>query len=177
MKSHHSNAGSDVSGGPARAAQARHDSDWLRVTVRAGEASTAERTSTAAKAPTSDDAGHATRATLSTLLQAPTRVAEVPLERIPALVAQLASEQVALSALQGVLTARLLLTPAERTSDDDGDRLLTAEEVAEALGVTKRWVQRRARRLPFSRRISVRSVRYSEAGLKRWMAHRQAPKP
>jgi hypothetical protein len=38
-------------------------------------------------------------------------------------------------------------------------------------------VQRRARWLPFSRRISVRSVRYSEAGLKRWMANRQLPKP
>jgi predicted DNA-binding transcriptional regulator AlpA len=57
-----------------------------------------------------------------------------------------------------------------------GDRLLTAVEVAVVLGVTKRWVQRRARRLPLSRRISVRSVRYSEAGLKRWMAHRQALK-
>lgn len=83
----------------------------------------------------------------------------------------------ALSALQGVLTARLLLTPAERSSDDDGDRLLTAEEVARMLGVTKRWVQRRAVRLPFSRRISVRSVRYSEAGLKRWMANRHVLKP
>jgi predicted DNA-binding transcriptional regulator AlpA len=93
------------------------------------------------------------------------------------LVAELASKQAALSAIQGVLTARLLVTPSERASDEGGDRLLTAEEVARMLGVTKRWVQRRARRLPFSRRISVRSVRYSEAGLKRWMANRQIPKP
>jgi predicted DNA-binding transcriptional regulator AlpA len=92
------------------------------------------------------------------------------------LVAELASKQAALSAIQGVLTARLLVTPAERASDDGGDRLLSAEEVASMLGVTKRWVQRRARRLPFSRRISVRSVRYSEAGLKRWMSARRIPK-
>jgi predicted DNA-binding transcriptional regulator AlpA len=76
------------------------------------------------------------------------------------LVAELASEQAALSAIQGALTVRLLVTAAERVFDDDRERLLTAEEVAGVLGVTKRWVQRRARRLPFSRRISVRSVRY-----------------
>jgi len=78
--------------------------------------------------------------------------------------------------MQSVLTARLLVVPAEHALGDAADRLLTAEEVAGVLGVTKRWVQRRARRLPFSRRISVRSVRYSEAGLKRWMANRHVPK-
>jgi antitoxin ParD1/3/4 len=64
------------------------------------------------------------------------------------------------------------VAPAEHASGDAADRLLTAEEVAGVLGMTKR----RAPRLPFSRRISVRSVRYSEAGLKRWMAHRHVPK-
>ncbi len=97
----------------------------------------------------------------------------MPLEQIPALVAKVASEQAALSAVQGVLTARLLVTPAVHDSGADAERLLTAEEVAHLLGVTKRWVQRRARRLPFARRISVRSVRYSEAGLRRWMTNRQ----
>jgi len=38
--------------------------------------------------------------------------------------------------------------------------------------VTGRWAQRRARRLPFARRLSAHAVRYSEAGLKRWMANR-----
>lgn len=99
-------------------------------------------------------------------------MAEVPLEQIPALVAEVASEQAALSAIQGVLTARLLVTPSAHDSMTDSDRLLTAQEVAHLLGVTKRWVQRRARRLPFARRISVRSVRYSDAGLKRWMTAR-----
>lgn len=68
------------------------------------------------------------------------------------------------------------MLPVERGFETGGGRLLTAEEVAKMLGVTKRWVQRRARRLPFARRISVRSVRYSEAGLKRWMTNRQMPK-
>jgi predicted DNA-binding transcriptional regulator AlpA len=138
---------------------------------------TSDPSNAATKTPTFAGGGRVDRTALLVLLQAPARAAEIPLEQIPALVAELASEQAALSAIQGVLTARLLVTPSERTFDDGGDRLLTAEEVAKMLGVTKRWVQRRARRLPFSRRISVRSVRYSEAGLKRWMAHRQAPKP
>lgn len=97
----------------------------------------------------------------------------MPLEQIPALVAEVASEQAALSAIQGVLTARLLVTPAEHNPVTAADRLLTSEEVAHVLGVTKRWVQRRAGRLPLARRISVRSVRYSEAGLRRWMTNRQ----
>src|SRR5258708_5590019 len=56
------------------------------------------------------------------------------------------------------------VTPPAHDSSADTDRLLTAEEVAHLLGVTKRWVRRRARRLPFARHISVWSVRYSEAG-------------
>jgi predicted DNA-binding transcriptional regulator AlpA len=48
-------------------------------------------------------------------------------------------------------------------TDESVDHLLTAEEVAKALGVTRRWVQRRARRLPFARRLSEHAVRYSES--------------
>lgn len=50
--------------------------------------------------------------------------------------------------------------------------LFIAEEAAHSLGVTKRWVQRRARRLPFARQLSEHAIRYSEAGLRRWMANR-----
>lgn len=119
--------------------------------------STPDRSNAPPKTPNPAAGGRVDRTALSALLQVPARAAEVPLELIPALVAELASEQAALSAIQGILTARLLVTPAERASDDGGDRLLSADEVASMLGVTKRWVQRRARRLPFSRRISVRS--------------------
>ena len=67
------------------------------------------------------------------------------------LVTELASEQATLSALQLVLTARLLASQENAaTSEESTDRLLTAEQVATILGVTKRWVERRARRLPFA---------------------------
>jgi predicted DNA-binding transcriptional regulator AlpA len=70
-----------------------------------------------------------------------------------------------------VLTSRLLTPPDPSPTGRESDRLLTAEEVADTLGVNKRWVQRRARRLPFARRISAHAIRYSEVGLKRWMTN------
>jgi hypothetical protein len=101
-------------------------------------------------------------------------VSEIPLDKIPALVAELASEQSALSALQGALTTQLLVSQASaEVRAESTDRLFTAEEVGSTLGVTKRWVQRRARRLPFARRISDHAIRYSECGLKRWMLTRR----
>jgi predicted DNA-binding transcriptional regulator AlpA len=111
--------------------------------------------------------------TLASLLEHPEAASSVPPHLIPALVAELASEQVALSAVQGLLTARLLDAQGARAQEDATDRLLTAEEIAATLGVTKRWVQRRARRLPFARRISDHAIRYSESGLKRWLANRR----
>lgn len=49
----------------------------------------------------------------------------------------------------------------------DGDRLLTAEEVALRLGLDVAAVARR--RFPFRVKLGRRTVRYSEAGLCRWM--------
>lgn len=94
------------------------------------------------------------------------------MSQIPAVVAELTSEQAGLLAILGMLTTRLLVHPSPAT-DEPSDRLLTADEVAEALGVTRRWVQRRARRLPFARRLSEHAVRYSESGLRRWMENRR----
>jgi predicted DNA-binding transcriptional regulator AlpA len=161
MKAHHRKTSFPPANRQQITAEARPKSDWLKVTVRSS-------------VPDASDVGdRVDRRPLLVLLATPERVSEVPLEQIPALVAEVASEQAALSAIQGALTVRLLVTPAAHDPGTDGDRLLTAEEVAHLLGVTKRWVQRRARRLPFARRISVRRVRYSEAGLRRWMTNRQ----
>jgi predicted DNA-binding transcriptional regulator AlpA len=111
---------------------------------------------------------------ISMLKEGPEAAASLSPQLIPALVAALASEQATLSALQAVLTARLLSAREETQRDDTEDRLLRADEVAAVLGVPKRWVQRRARRLPFARLISDHAVRYSAAGLKRWLEHRRA---
>src|ERR1700730_5593182 len=77
---------------------------------------------------------------VAALVANPTRASEVPVQQIPALVAELASEQAALCALQGALTTRLLTSATdEAASHKSGDRLLTADEVASTLGVNRRW--------------------------------------
>lgn len=50
------------------------------------------------------------------------------------------------------------------------DRLLTPDEAAEILGESKRWLYRHQRQLPFIKRLSRKSLRFREAGLRRWMA-------
>ena len=51
-----------------------------------------------------------------------------------------------------------------------GDRLLTAGEAAERLGVDRRWLYEHADDLPFRRKLSDRCTRYSESALEDYMA-------
>ena len=50
------------------------------------------------------------------------------------------------------------------------DRLLTVDEASLLLGVTPRWLYRRAKSLPFSKRLSRGVLRFSETGLRAYMA-------
>jgi hypothetical protein len=97
----------------------------------------------------------------------PARAAVFPLAVTTALLAKCAL-------VQGVLLARLLALQEERAQRDqrshEGDRLLTAEEASAILGVTPRWLYRHARRLPFSRRLSRKVLRFSAVGLRKWQA-------
>jgi predicted DNA-binding transcriptional regulator AlpA len=58
-----------------------------------------------------------------------------------------------------------------QTLTTQGDRLLTADQVALALGLEVRAVTRR--RFPFAVRLGRRTVRYSEVGLRQWMRTRR----
>ena len=49
------------------------------------------------------------------------------------------------------------------------DRLLEVDEAAAVLGVKPRWLYRHAARLPFTRRLSPRVVRFSEAGIRAYL--------
>ena len=109
---------------------------------------------------------------IAALVANPDPAVEVPVNQIGALLASLATEQARLTAIQGVLMSRFVASQATATRDSE-DRLMTAEQVANALGVTKRRVQRRAHRLPFARRLSAHAVRYSESGLSRWISNRR----
>jgi hypothetical protein len=62
------------------------------------------------------------------------------------------------------------LDEEQQTKDD---RLLTAEEASAMLRVDPKWLYRRAARLPFARRLTPgRALRFSEQGLRSWLAKR-----
>ncbi len=65
--------------------------------------------------------------------------------------------------------AALSLAPA--WSPDD---LLTVEEAAAVLRVSPRWLYRHAKKLPFSRKLSRKVLRFSRAGITRWLATKRA---
>ncbi len=50
------------------------------------------------------------------------------------------------------------------------DTLLTPEQAAQLMGVTSRWLYRHAKQLPFCRKLSPKMLRFSEPGLRRWVA-------
>src|SRR4051812_20590282 len=118
----------------------RRDRPWLKASLRpAGAPEDQQTASTAATRPGDLPAGRVGRLSesLASLLANPSSASEVPVDRIPALVTELASEQSALSALQGALTVRLLVSQADAAMrPEPSDRLMTADEVATALGVT-----------------------------------------
>jgi predicted DNA-binding transcriptional regulator AlpA len=56
------------------------------------------------------------------------------------------------------------------SANTDKENLLTPDDVANLIGVNRRWLYRHASQLPFVRRISRKNLRFSEVGLRRWVA-------
>ena len=102
-------------------------------------------------------------ADLAALVEDPARVATVPPGRIPALLSQL-------SALQGAMAARLMSADRDETTSTE-DALLTVDQAAERLGVSKDWLFRRSRMLPFVVRLG-RHLRFSNRGIDRYLRNR-----
>ncbi len=87
--------------------------------------------------------------------------ANIPRERIPALIA--------------LLAARLLEPQLEPEAvDDHDDRLLTAAEASAILRRSTKWLSRNRARLNFARRLGPRSWTYSEKGLRRWLTRQKS---
>ena len=53
-----------------------------------------------------------------------------------------------------------------QNGNQGGDKLLTAEKAAEILSVSPDWLYRRAARLPFTRKLAPRVLRFSYQGTK-----------
>ncbi|PYJ66216.1 MAG: hypothetical protein DME76_17365 [Verrucomicrobia bacterium] len=73
--------------------------------------------------------------------------------------------------IRSVIREELTAALAGGTNNiNDTDTLLTVDEAAALLHVDPRWLYRHAAKLPFTRRISRKNLRFSEAGLRRWLA-------
>jgi excisionase family DNA binding protein len=73
-----------------------------------------------------------------------------------------------LEAAKGKAWARLSSAPATAAPDEN----LSIKEAARRMGVSDRWLYRKARTLPFTVRIG-RSLLFSSRGLERWISQRR----
>jgi excisionase family DNA binding protein len=51
----------------------------------------------------------------------------------------------------------------------DDDRLLTIDQVAQRLSVSRDWVYRNGKKLGFTRKLGPKMARFSESGLQKWL--------
>ena len=54
-----------------------------------------------------------------------------------------------------------------------GDRLLTAEQAAEILSTSPDWLYHHAGRLPFTRKLAPKMLRFSYQGIQKWLTSRK----
>jgi len=55
------------------------------------------------------------------------------------------------------------------------DSLLDAEQAAEILAVSQDWLYRHANRLPFTRKLAPRVLRFSYQGIQKYLSTRKNP--
>ena len=86
---------------------------------------------------------------------------------------------VELAHLQSAVARRLRSapSPSAEAAPLEPDLLLTAEDVASRFGRSVAWVYRQAKHWNFTRRVTRRTVRFSEAGLRRFLAQRRTFDP
>ena len=74
----------------------------------------------------------------------------------------------ALTVIAAAISEKALQGISERSQQTILDCTLDADQIAAALGVSRRWVFRNSKTLPFVRRISRKALVCSEAALRRW---------
>lgn len=76
-------------------------------------------------------------------------------------------------ALESILrrVIREELQALNRSGQDD--YLLTAEEAAKVLSVSPDWLYRKARQLPFTRKLHHKMLRFSYQGIQKYIASRR----
>ena len=56
----------------------------------------------------------------------------------------------------------------------EGDKLLDAEAAAEILSVSEDWLYRHASKLPFTRKLGPKMLRFSHQGIQKYLATRKS---
>ena len=58
-------------------------------------------------------------------------------------------------------------------SHREEDRLMDAEEASKVLAVSSDWLYRHAKRLPFTRKLGPKMLRFSSQGIQKYLATRK----
>jgi predicted DNA-binding transcriptional regulator AlpA len=64
---------------------------------------------------------------------------------------------------------------AARTTKEEADRLLTAEEAAEMISMSTDWLYRNAKKLPFTRKLGPKVLRFSSQGIQKYFPQGNSP--
>ncbi len=79
----------------------------------------------------------------------------------------------ALEALLRRIIREEIRAAQSQNGNQGGDKLLTAEKAAEILSVSPDWLYRRAARLPFTRKLAPRVLRFSSQGIQKYLSTRK----
>jgi predicted DNA-binding transcriptional regulator AlpA len=92
---------------------------------------------------------------------------DVAVERLPELIG-------ALETAKARAWARLTAPAPGSPSVAEHDETVDVDDAARLLGMSRSWVYRHASRLPFTRRVGRRALRFSTSGIRRYLAVRVA---
>jgi len=93
--------------------------------------------------------------------------------------ANTSEENKAPSLLSEVLRAELrdivkeAVQAASQNGHQEGDHLLDAEKAAEILSVGEDWLYRHHKKLPFTRKLGPKMLRFSYQGIQRYLSNRK----
>lgn len=79
---------------------------------------------------------------------------------------------VALGSLTQATLALVVHQSTDPVTPTGDDRLLSLERAADRLGMTRKWMYRHGKTLPFAVQVSPRKTMFRERGLEQWLAAR-----
>jgi predicted DNA-binding transcriptional regulator AlpA len=105
-------------------------------------------------------------------------LAALPAERLPALLTEVAAHHLRLAAISNALSARLIagsaITAARVSSGPEiSPDTVDVREAARLLHMSPSWIYRQAKKLPFAHRVGGRALRFSRAGIEKYLATRR----